>query len=92
MSEHIYKPSRKLNFDTAKHNSDRLTKLFRDHRATCVRLDLKDVDQCDSAGLAWLIEAKRLSKKHQKGLVIEGLPTQIAILAEFCGVEDVLGS
>jgi phospholipid transport system transporter-binding protein len=55
-----------------------------------VRLDLSNVVQCDSAGLALLIEAKRLCLKHHKILILEGMPKVISAWAKFCGVEAIL--
>ena len=86
----LFKPSCELTFDTVELDSERLLALFRDNKTTSVCLDLCDVVQCDSAGLALLIDAKRLSKKYDKILTIEGMPKAISALAEFCGVEAML--
>lgn len=90
MNEQLYKPSRELTFDTVRVDSQRLLKLLQDESTACVRLDLHDVVQCDSAGLALLIEAKRLCKQYHKILVIEGMSKGIYALAEFCGVDALL--
>lgn len=90
MSEQLFRPSSELTFGTVQADSKRLRTLLRDEKATQVRLDLRDVIHCDSAGLALLIEAKRLSKQYHKALVIEGMPKVISALAEFCGVEAML--
>jgi phospholipid transport system transporter-binding protein len=86
----LFKPSRELTFDTVQLDSEHLLALFQDHKTTSVCLDLCDVVQCDSAGLALLIEAKRLGKKYDKILTIEGMPKAISALAEFCGVDVML--
>ena len=90
VSEHVFKPSQALTFDTVQLDGNRLLKLLRDDKATTIRLDLGDVLQCDSAGLALLIEAKRLCKQYHKILTIEGMPKAVSALAEFCGVEAML--
>ncbi len=90
MSEQLFKPSCELTFDTVQKDSQRLLKLFRDNNTTSLHLDLSEVVQCDSAGLALLIEAKRLCKHYNKPLTIEGLPKAISALAEFCGVDAML--
>ena len=90
MSQQLFKPSAELTFDTVQKDSQRLIALLQDNQTTSLRLDLCEVVQCDSAGLALLIEAKRLCKRYGKTLIIEGLPKSIAALAEFCGVEAML--
>ena len=90
MSERLFNPSDQLTFDTVQKDSQRLIILLQDSQTTSLRLDLHDVVQCDSAGLALLIETKRLCNRYRKALIIEGLPKAIAGLAEFCGVETML--
>lgn len=90
MSEQLFKPARELTFDTVQADSQRLLNVLRNNETTSVRLALDEVEQCDSAGLALLIEAKRLCKQYQKTLAITGMPKHIAALAEFCGVEAIL--
>ncbi len=90
MSEQVFKPASELTFNTVQADNQRLLKLLKDHKTTSIRLALDEVKQCDSAGLALLIEAKRLCKQHQKPLTIVGMSKNIAALAEFCGVEAIL--
>ena len=86
----LFKPSGELTFDTVQLDSERLLKLLRDNKTASICLDMHDVLQCDSAGLALLIEAKRLCKQYGTMLTIEGVPKAISALAEFCGVEAML--
>lgn len=53
-------------------------------------MDLSGITQCDSAGLAWLIESKKLSKQYNKSLSMINVPDTIKNLARFCGVEEIL--
>lgn len=53
-------------------------------------LDLSDVMHCDSAGLALLIETRKLCKNNNKVFDIIGMPSDIQSLAEFCGVKNIL--
>jgi len=53
-------------------------------------LDLTEVIHCDSAGLALLIEAKKLCKQHNKNFKVVGISTTTLSLAAFCGVNDIL--
>jgi phospholipid transport system transporter-binding protein len=92
LSEQVFKPSRELTFDTVQPDGQRLLKLFLDNKTQKIRLDLGDVLHCDSAGLALLIEAKRLCKQYHKPLIIEKMPKMVSALAEFCGVEAMLES
>lgn len=55
-------------------------------------LNLSQVQYCDSAGLALLIEIKKLCTQKNKILTIENCSTDIQDLAEFCGVKDILMS
>ena len=90
MGEQLFIPSSLLTFDTVQSDSKRLMTLLHDNKTTTVRFDLCDVKQCDSAGLALLIETKRLCNQYHKTLVIEGMPKAISALAEFCGVDAML--
>ena len=89
-SAQLFKPSCELTFETVQLDSERLLKLLRDDKTSSICFDMHEVQQCDSAGLALLIEAKRLCQQHDKLLTIEGMPKTIAALAEFCGVEAML--
>ncbi|MGL5743093.1 MAG: STAS domain-containing protein [Legionella sp.] len=53
-------------------------------------LDLIRVTHCDSAGLALLIEARKLCKRNNKSFEIIGMPIETQALAEFCGVKGIL--
>ena len=55
-----------------------------------MRLDLSDVTHCDSAGMALLIEARKLCKKNNKIFEIIGMSSEIQSLADFCGVKEIL--
>ena len=92
MVEQSFIPSPDLTFDTVQSDSQRFLALLSDSKLAVVRLDLSEVKHCDSAGLALIIEAKRLCHQYHKTLVIEGIPRAISTLAEFCGVEAMLTS
>lgn len=85
-----FKPSDKLTFQTVQADRGRLVRQLNDSVMTTLFFDLSQVDLCDSAGLALLIETKRLCKQHNKKLVIEGMPQSVHALAEFCGLETIL--
>ena len=54
------------------------------------RVDLKDVDPVDSAGVAILLEWKRRAAAEGKALAFENIPASMASLAELYGVDGLL--
>lgn len=88
---HTFKPSNVLTFETVDLNSQALFKLLNHSKEMSeICLDLSQVKNCDSTGLAMLIEAKRRCKKKNIHFSIENIPDSIWSLAEFCGVDAVL--
>lgn len=94
MQEQLFKPSTQLTFATVQFDYKRLLSLVKDGERLPVTIcfDLHEVTQCDSAGLALIIEANRLCKQYNKSLHIVGVPKSIHALAEFCGVNTILGN
>lgn len=90
VSVQLFEPSINLTFDTVESDRKRLQTYFHSPDLTHLRLDLSKVKQCNSAGLALLIEAKRLCRQYNKSFEIEGMPSVIHELAEFCGVDTIL--
>ncbi|ASQ45523.1 STAS domain-containing protein [Legionella clemsonensis] len=87
-----FKPSSEMIFSTVQADRERLVKYFREARGQIIKFDLSEVTHCDSAGLALLIEAKRLSTQKNKICQIEGVPKAVHALAEFCGVDAILNN
>ncbi len=56
------------------------------------RVDLKDVDPVDSAGVALLLEWKRRATLERKALNFENMTPSMASLAELYGVDGLLSS
>jgi phospholipid transport system transporter-binding protein len=79
-----------LSFNTVQQNLKVFRTEFDKKETSDLVLDLKEVKQCDSAGLALLIEARRASKRLNKQLKITNASKELYALAEFCGVEDVI--
>ena len=88
--EVTFKPGSNLIFDTVQHEYERLCAIFADAKYSCLHIDLGSVKQCDSAGLALLIEATRMGKQYKIPISVKGLPEKVYALAKFCGVEEVL--
>lgn len=85
-----FKPSNELTFHTVQLDRKRLLKYLQDTEITSVNVDLNHVSHCDSAGLALLIEAKRLCGQYRKALIIDYVPQEVHALAEFCGLDILL--
>jgi phospholipid transport system transporter-binding protein len=82
-----FKPSDTLTFDTVSSNITRFMHVILGASCTDVVFDVHDVRHCDSAGLALLIEARRLCKTQQCQLSIEGLTKNMLDLATFYHVD-----
>jgi len=79
-----------LTFNTVNDHLTQLHMALSAKPASFVVLDLQGITACDSAGLALLIEMKRWCKKQEKSLQIVDIPADVVVLAQFCGVEDLL--
>ena len=90
MQTALFKPSNALTFNTVESDRRRLFLEIQQSDASGFFLDLSDVTQCDSAGVALLVELKRLCKHDNKPFIIKGMPMVIEALAEFCGVNTIL--
>ncbi|MDP1602427.1 MAG: STAS domain-containing protein [Legionella sp.] len=90
MSTKAFSPAKEMSFTTVENDRQRLLAYCQQLKEPVLILDLSAVTQCDSAGLAFLIEAKRLAREHKKICQINGMTKTIHALAEFCGVEGIL--
>ena len=83
----VFKPSDTLTFDTVSLNIAHFMHAILGKSKTDVVFDVQDVMHCDSAGLALLIEARRLCEIQQCSLSIEGLSKNMLDLASFYHVD-----
>lgn len=90
MQKTSVKPVEHLTFDTVVLNRSNFFKQLMSDKTGNICLDLSAVTQCDSAGLALLIEAKKLCRQYNKRFEILQMPDKTRALAEFCGVESLL--
>lgn len=90
MQTAIFKPASHLTFDTVCIDNRHLLKYLQNQKSASIQIDLSDVKQCDTAGLAFLIEARRMCIQYKKSLEIIGLSSDMIALAEFCGVGSML--
>ena len=86
----MFKPSHELTFDTVQLDRKQLLQYVQTLDKNIVFLDLSHVRLCDSAGLALLIDAKRMCRHYNKQFKLIGMPEAICALAEFCGVKAIL--
>lgn len=85
-----FKPGAELTFRSAVDVRAQLYKALMDNTNEHFSLDLSDVSHCDSAGMALLIEARKLCKKNNKTFEIIGMSSETRSLADFCGVKNIL--
>ncbi|MCW8407936.1 STAS domain-containing protein [Legionella sp. PATHC035] len=90
MSTVYFKPGVDLSFKSVVAVRAKIYQALMDDKTGKFGLDLSDVKHCDSAGLALLIEARKLCKKNNKVFEIIGIPAETQSLAEFCGVKGIL--
>lgn len=79
-----------LNRDTVPELLNRLEPLLRRHAGDAVCIDLRGVSRSDSAGLALLVECRRLARLQQGSLCFEGLSEQMQHMARISGLQDFL--
>ncbi|MCE0724254.1 MULTISPECIES: STAS domain-containing protein [Legionella] len=90
VSNTCFKPGIDLTFKSVVAVRAKLYQALMEDKSDRFSLDLSDVKHCDSAGLALLIEARKLCKKNNKLFEIIGIPDATQSLAEFCGVKRIL--
>ncbi|MBY0545121.1 MAG: STAS domain-containing protein [Gammaproteobacteria bacterium] len=77
-----------LNFDTVPALWNKLVDFF--SSMPSILIDLTDIDYCDSAGVALLLECVRFSKTAQKPIQFINLPAQLLALAKATAVDGML--
>lgn len=85
-----FKPGATLTFKSVISVRASLYKALMEKSGDTFCLDLSEVTHCDSAGLALLIEARKLCKQNNKSFEIIGISPETQSLAEFCGVKSIL--
>ncbi len=90
MSTLIFQPAVHLTFDTVELDRQRFIADLNQSAApyALCRFDLSDVTRCDSAGLALLIEAKRLCNQRKIELEVHQMPDFMRFLAEFSDIDS----
>ncbi len=85
-----FKPSQNLTFATVTAQRAQFAALLAKEQPLRVHCDLTDVKLCDSAGLAFLIDARRMCQSQKSNLVIEHAPVDMLALAKLYGIEKIL--
>lgn len=85
-----FKPDVELTFKSVVSVRAMLYKALLNETSDRFCLDLSNVTHCDSAGLALLIEARKLCKQNNKTFEVIGMSSETQSLAEFCGVKSIL--
>ena len=90
MSQWSFQPAEYLTFDTVESERRRFIASLTQSVAsdTVCKLDLSAVKRCDSAGLALLIEAKRLCDHRRISLELYRMPDFMRSLAEFSDIDS----
>lgn len=90
-----FKPSQEMTFKTTPGDLKRFTR-YLETRASDqsqeVSIDLSHVSRCDSAGLAFLIEANKQILQRKKDCHFLGMPSMMEALIAFWGIKQVLQS
>jgi len=53
-------------------------------------IDLQDVERADSAGVALLIEWRRMAQQQQQTIRFQNIPSQMLAIARLSGVDELL--
>jgi phospholipid transport system transporter-binding protein len=81
---------RELTFATVSELLAESEPLFSAHSS--VTIDMRDVPETDSAGLALLVEWLSLAQRDGRELRYENLPAQILTMARISEVDDLIGA
>ncbi len=90
MAMAYFKPATDLIFKSVVAIRAKIWKMAQDKCFDGLCIDLSDVQHCDSAGLALLLEAKKLCVHYGKSFLVKGSSVETQSLAEFCGVKSIL--
>ena len=90
MSTLTFKPGAELTFKSVVTIREKLSNALLDTANNRLCLDLSEVIHCDSAGMALLVEIRKLCKQKNKIFEVIGMSAEAQSLADFCGVKDIL--
>ncbi len=88
--EHTLRISGDLNRETVPDLMLQLQARLQQHPGEKIGINLQGVTRSDSAGLALLVECRRLMRLQQGSLYFEDLPEQMQHMAQISGLTDFL--
>jgi phospholipid transport system transporter-binding protein len=80
-----------LTFKTVMDKRESFLKAIESHQGKALMVSMMSIKKADSAGLALMLEGVRYAKRHQVELAFQHVPKQLASIATFCCVDDLLG-
>ncbi len=86
----MFKPSDELTFQTVQLNRERFVNVLTSHQDDDVSVNLSQVNVCDSAGIALLLELKRLGLAQKKTVTMVDVSPLVDSWVEFCGIKPLL--
>ncbi len=89
-AQQIFTPIKNMTFMTVHHDRTAFLNYCEHTQQQNIIIDLNSIEQCDSAGLSFLLEAKRICYNLGLNCQIINMPTLTTALAEFCGVKNLL--
>jgi phospholipid transport system transporter-binding protein len=92
VSSAAFKVSSAVIFNTVQAERARFLEYCRESSNEEVVVDLETLEHCDSAGLAFLIEVKRIAQENGRVSKIINMPEETQALAEFYGISALLGA
>ena len=84
-----FKLAKHLTFATVAADKLQFIALLQSNKQDVICCDLSTVKTCDSAGLALLIDIRRLCRQERTPLSMENIPEAIRALAILYGVEQI---
>ncbi len=80
-----------LNIDSSPSLRDRLLTILQTEAPELLTVDLSEVSQVDSSGIATLIEALRIARTRNTRLVLQGLQGRLLHVLEVMGIAPLFG-
>ncbi len=90
MTSNYFKPLKNLTFATVNLERDNFAALIAKEQGSQIHCDLMDVQLCDSAGLAFLMDARRMCHQKNLKLLIANAPVDMLALAKLYGIDNLL--
>lgn len=84
----VFKPEESLTFDWVMHHWVLFSKSLVNAK-TGMCIDLSNIESCDTAGLAWVIETKRACDRLMLAWRVVEIPQVVYDMAEFCQIRDI---